>query len=64
MECLETSILGTTRRWLPVPHSPAKVYKFRTYTMAITNASGVNGGHNRSQWFVPVCDGTDLVATV
>ena len=32
MECLETSILGTPRRWLPVPHSPAKVYKFRTST--------------------------------
>ena len=30
MQCLETSILGTTRRWLPVPHAPAKVYKFRT----------------------------------
>ena len=29
MECLETSILGTNRRRLPVPHSPAKVYEFR-----------------------------------
>ena len=27
MQCLETSILGTTRRWLPVPHFPAKVYE-------------------------------------
>ena len=32
MECLETSILGTPRRWLPVPHSPPEVYTFITYT--------------------------------
>ena len=26
MDCLDTSMLGITKGWLPVPHSPANVY--------------------------------------
>ena len=45
VDCLDTSMLGSPNEWLPVPHSPANVY--RTYTKSSPTAVSTQRTQNR-----------------